>query len=127
MAEHWLPEKDRTRVTQNGSTLSFMDHELFTAIGKLAHEVGELKRHDDKFAYELGVMGEKVEGLGASLSSTDGLQVLLAVEAYINLAATHPEGSRICTHDPHHELAALTESRLYQASGLAANLMQVCP
>lgn len=127
MADFWLPSHNRTRETENGSTLSFMDHDNFKDIGRLAHEVGELQRHGEPNAYENEQLKKEVDKLSAGLNPLDQLQIFSAVAGYVQVAATHPAGSRICVEDPHHELASLAEGELYQKTGLAADLLKVCP
>lgn len=127
MSEPWIPDHDRTRVTQNGSTVSGLDDTRFKDIGKLAHELGELKKHGEPLTHASSTLKTEVDKLIAGLEFVDQVQVELAVEAYIDLAAMHPEGSRLCTRDPHHEVSKLASGKLYEASGLAADFMKVCP
>lgn len=127
MPQAWIPDHDKTRETENGSTVSFMDHKAFKDIGKLAHELGEHKRHGERYAHLERKLNELRGALEAELEPLDQVQVFTAVEGYVHIAETHPEGDRICDRDFQHQLAPLEEGGLYYASGLAADLRVVCP
>lgn len=128
MTDGWLPKHDRTRTTQNGSTVSFLDHELFQKIGAKAHALGDLRRHAEPSAFEQSQLDKMVDELNAGLELSDAFHVEAAVAGYVRVAATHAEGSAIClSHPGHPDAAILSEGELYRESGLRADLIRVCP